>query len=252
MKEHYVEIYYDPPNTCKLDIPLDLTGSWSVCVDEISFQADYLVTIEYCHKNHSKQIPQHELTRVIKKLDEILKLEVYIGIQQQAKLDNRINEFHTLVSEVAVYGGSRELLIQEIANKRQNFIEKYVGDNKQSVIDELTINIPEFQSIIKKCHNKLEKIQDYEAYYDNKPIDRVPQIKQMYIGVDVIDPRFTIKTCYPKQNQHYNHTWDKSQYYTVNKTYIENISVSVRDKLKSEVELIDGPVYLKLHFKKIK
>jgi hypothetical protein len=75
MKEHYVEINYDPSNTSKLDTPLELTGSWSVCVDEISFQADYNVSIEYRHKNKSKTIQPHELTRVIKKLDEIFKIE---------------------------------------------------------------------------------------------------------------------------------------------------------------------------------
>jgi hypothetical protein len=120
------------------------------------------------------------------------------------------------------------MLIANIIKIRDRFLNNYTGDNIQTVIDDLTINVTSIESMYNSVIDTLEPKNNYKTYYNNRQISALPiRVSPLFVNVDVTDPRFTIKTCYPVYKQQFNQAWDKSQYYPVTKSYIENITIRI-------------------------
>jgi hypothetical protein len=268
MNEHYVQVECKTDylkNTWSnflhvLETPLWLEGKWVVALDEISFPCDWTVKIELRHKIHTTfpEYSAYESTNAeIHTLFFNMKLKV-IRLKDFCDNINRIltNCFnYRLNDQMLDFIG---MLLKKLTDLSQNY--KYL-DKKE--IDKLILKITDIDQEFKTINISITDLtnfdmrpyNNYNPFFNNIYLHNLEQIiKLIHVNLDIIPFPNTIKTCHIKgiYSSHYSETWAKSQYYQINKTYIDQIKIELKDSFKNHISFNRGAIYAKLHFKKQK
>ena len=264
MKEHYVELHCDSDSwsnfVSRLEIPLKLDGKWVVAVDDISFPHDWNVDIEYRHNIHyhfprfeeydKTKLDLEKLMNNIKNDNEVAmeKLNIFLYGFDQIIKNFRLNDdmkamigfFKTKLAELNVPD-------ETPLSKHVKAIINHEEDHK-SYIKTVTDYTNSFQP-------EKDKPLVYTPYFNNILLRNITfVIKQISVYVDIIPYPNIIKTCLIKgiYSTQFSESYSKPQYYPVNKTYIDQIKVELKDTTKSHIKFNTGPIFLKLHFKQTK
>jgi hypothetical protein len=239
----------------KLTERLSLQGQWLAGVDEISFPLDYTIEVT-CRYSATKPWDLEAFRRELEsaRLNATNDREVAIvGVHRFSHLVGQVvAQFPGAVydEDVAKFFEDQKLMISQVSRA-------YTHDNYMQVRIALATHLISLANIDDMTSDKTLRLSNgdvtvplhYTYNYGNQKLRSGHHtLHSDTVCTDLLS-RNIIKTCYPRgiYSTQYSKVYTKTQYYPVNKSYLEYIRISLSGNRPLKIN--SGPVLLKIHLK---
>jgi hypothetical protein len=173
-----------------------------------------------------------------------------------------VHRFSHLVSTVtqlfpgAVYDANVDQFLRTLRSMIAEVVRVYTHDNNLQIraamdahlarVDEIVASTTESTLILNGA--EVQVPPHYSYFFGTQQLRNGVPLHAVTISTDLVT-RDIIKTCYPRgiYSSQYSEVYTKTQYYQVNKSYIEYIRISLN--ADRPLNFNSGPVLLKIHLK---